>query len=156
MINPPPGGHLGSDSREGDPKSRGATNARPDARGNEVWSENAQGNSLSVTGCTRKEKMPNAWRGSGQRSSLRQAQRQLPARPLHRRSQGTASSAWIINPRGAKNGDIAGLRRCMGLMLRFHFAPSPPAIFGQRSSLDRIYGPVLESLRDRAITRPVA
>src|ERR1700758_4516186 len=27
----------------GDPKSRGATNARADARGNEVWSENAQG-----------------------------------------------------------------------------------------------------------------
>jgi hypothetical protein len=70
----------------------GTTNARADARGNEVWSENAQGNSLSVTSCTRKEKMPNAWRGSGQRSSLRQAQRQLPARPLHRRSQGTASS----------------------------------------------------------------
>jgi hypothetical protein len=28
-----------------------------DARGNEVWSENAPGNTLSVTGCTRKEKM---------------------------------------------------------------------------------------------------
>src|SRR5258707_14383563 len=92
-------------------------NARADARGKKVWSENAQGNSLSVTGCTRKEKMPNAWRGSGQRSSLRQAQRQLPTRPLHRRSQGTPPSAWVINPRGAKNGDIAGLRRCMGLML---------------------------------------
>src|ERR1700756_5908969 len=93
VDKPDPGGHLGSDSREGDPKSRGATNARAEARGNEVWSENAQGNSLSVTGCTRKEEMPNAWRGSGQRSSFRLAQRQLPARPLHRRTQGTASSA---------------------------------------------------------------
>src|SRR5437870_604658 len=55
----------------GRPESRGATNARADARGNEVWSENAQGNSLSVTGCTRKEEMPNAWRGSGQWSSFR-------------------------------------------------------------------------------------
>ena len=64
-------GHLGSGSREGDPKSRGATNARADARGDEVWSENAHGNSLSVTGCTRKEEMPNAWRGSGQWSSFR-------------------------------------------------------------------------------------
>ena len=106
-----------------------------DARGNEVWSENAQGNSLSVTGCTRKEKMPNAWRGSGQRSSLRQAQRQLPTRPLHRRSQGTPPSAWVINPRGAKNGDIAGLRRCMGLMLRISFCPLPPAIFAFLSYL---------------------
>ena len=60
-----------SPSRGPDPKSRGATNARADARGNEVWSENAQGNSLSVTGCTRKEKMPNAWRGAGQRSPFR-------------------------------------------------------------------------------------
>ena len=71
VDKPPSRGHLGSDPREGDPKSRGATNARADARGNEVWSENAQGNSLSVTGCSRKEEMPNAWRGAGQRSSFR-------------------------------------------------------------------------------------
>jgi hypothetical protein len=32
------------------PKSRRATNARAEARGNEVWSENAQGNSMSITG----------------------------------------------------------------------------------------------------------
>ena len=69
VEKPTPAGHLGFDSRPDTPKSRGATNARADARGNEVWSENAQGNSLSVAGCTRKEKMPNAWRGSRQRSS---------------------------------------------------------------------------------------
>jgi hypothetical protein len=27
-----------------------------------MWSENAQGNTLSLTSSTRKEKMPNAWR----------------------------------------------------------------------------------------------
>ena len=37
VDKPPSRGHLGSDPREGDPKSRGATNARADARGNEVW-----------------------------------------------------------------------------------------------------------------------
>jgi len=71
VEKPTPAGHLGFDSRAETPKSRGATNARADARGNEVWSENAQENSLSVAGCTRKEKMPNAWRGSRQRSSFR-------------------------------------------------------------------------------------
>jgi len=38
--------------------------------GNDMWSENAQGNTLSVTGCTRKEKMPHAWRGRRQRGSF--------------------------------------------------------------------------------------
>jgi hypothetical protein len=57
--------------------------ARPDVRGagrgalkryrsrgdQTVRVEHVTGNSLPVTCCTRKEKMPNAWRGAGQRSS---------------------------------------------------------------------------------------
>jgi hypothetical protein len=54
---------------------------------------------LSVTGCTRKAKMPDAWWGSRQRSSLRQTKRQLPTRLLHRRSQRTAPSTQVIDPR---------------------------------------------------------
>jgi hypothetical protein len=106
------------------------SNARADARGDEVWSENAQGNSMSVAGCTRKEKVPNAWRGSRQRSSFREAQRQLPARPLHRRSKGTASPAQVIDPRCAKNGEIASLRRCMGVDALNFICPPPTSVTG--------------------------
>jgi hypothetical protein len=55
----------------GSPSHKGATDDTAYARANEVWSENAQGNIVSITGCARQEKMPNAWRGSGQRSSFR-------------------------------------------------------------------------------------
>ncbi len=61
---------TGLDSRAG-PLTTRSNHGKADARANEVWSENAQGNTLSVTGCARKEKMPNAWRGSGQWSSFR-------------------------------------------------------------------------------------
>jgi hypothetical protein len=99
-----------------------------------MWSENARGGTMSVAGCTRQEKMPNAWRGSGQRSSFREAQRQLPARPLHFRSQGAAPLASIIDPRCAKNDEITDLRHCMGLMLDF-VCPSPPPALSPTSAL---------------------
>ena len=44
-------------------------------------------------------KMPDAWWGSRQRSSLRQTKRQLPIRLLHRRSQRTTPSTQVIDPR---------------------------------------------------------
>jgi hypothetical protein len=49
----------------------GASHGTAYAGANEMRSENAQGNTVSVTACMRQEKMPNAWRGSGQRSSFR-------------------------------------------------------------------------------------
>jgi hypothetical protein len=62
--------HFGCGLRAG-ALTLGATHDTAYAGANEVWSENAQGNTVSVAGCTWKEKMPNAWRGSGQRSSIR-------------------------------------------------------------------------------------
>ena len=89
-------------------------------------SENAQGDTVSVSACTRQETMPNAWRGSRQRSSFRETQRQLPSRPLHGRGQGTAPAASIVDPRCAENGEITGLKTLHGVDARVCCPPLPP------------------------------
>ena len=47
VEKPTPAGHLGFDSRPDTPKSRGATNARADARGNEVVERKRAGEQLT-------------------------------------------------------------------------------------------------------------